>query len=77
MGARGPDEARGALVWLLRRRWATTAAWEAARLTLARLELVGPGAFATRERRVQASSSAAQARRDSCWQQRGLLRGRP
>ena len=77
MGARSSDDARGALAWLLRRRWAMTAAREAARLTLARLELVGPGAVAARERRMQASSSAADARRESCWQQRGPLRGRP
>ena len=77
MGARSSDDARGALAWLLRRRWAMTAAREAARLTLARLELVRPGAAAARERRMQASSSAADARRESCWQQRGPLRGRP
>ena len=77
MGARSPDEARGALAWLLRRRWAMTSAREAARLTLARLDLVRAGAAAARDRRVQAASSAAEARRESCWQQRGPLRGRP
>ena len=41
MKARQPDEAQGALAWLLRRRWGLTALRENARLTLERLQYIG------------------------------------
>ena len=41
MKARQPDEAQGALAWLLRRRWGITALRENARLTLERLQYIG------------------------------------
>ena len=71
MLARDPEEARGALAWLLKRRWAVTAVRAAARLTLGRLELVGRGAPAAVVRRREAEGRAARARRASCWQRRG------
>ena len=70
MGAASPSEAHGALAWLIKRRWAMTAAREAARLTLARLEFVGRGAAAALRRRKTAESIAARMRRESCWQHR-------
>ena len=41
MKAREPEEAVGALSWMLRRRWGITAVREAARLTLGRLRFAG------------------------------------
>ena len=41
MKARRPEEAQGAIAWLLRRRWGITAIRENARLTLDRLQYVG------------------------------------
>ena len=41
MKAREPDEAVGALAWMLRRRWGITAVRESARLTLERLRFAG------------------------------------
>ena len=71
MLARDPEEARGSVAWLLKRRWGVTAARAAARLTLSRLEFVGRGAAAAVNRRREATGRAAQARRASCWQRRG------
>ena len=72
MGAQSPEDARGALAWLLKRRWAITAVRENARLILTRLEMVGRGADAAADRRrVQADSEAARARHVSCWQRHG------
>ncbi len=71
MRAIGPREARGALAWLLRRRWAMTALRENARLKLERMEFVGSGAAAAADRRMESTrSSAALARRSACsfWQ---------
>ncbi len=65
------DEAIGALGWLLRRRWAMTAARENARLLLSRLCHVGAGAAAAAQRRALAEGPAAQARRASCLERRG------
>ena len=63
----GPLEARGVLVWLLRRRWGICAFRENARLLLARLELVGPGAVAAAARREAANGDVAhRARRAAC-----------
>ena len=70
MGA-DEDTARGALAWLLKRRWALTAAREAARLTLSRLDLVGTGASAASGRRRLAEGAAARARRAACAGVRG------
>ena len=67
MRADSAAEAKGALAWLLRRRWALTALRENARLTLERLELVGRGASAAAARRTQAADgAAARARRAAC-----------
>ena len=52
MRCQSVDAARGALAWMLRRRWAMTAMREAARLKLDRLELVGTGAAAAHSRRA-------------------------
>ena len=71
MLARDPEDARGAVAWLLKRRWGVTAVRAAARLTLGRLELVGRGAGAAASRRHEANGLAAQARRSSCWERRG------
>ena len=46
------EVAKGALAWMLRRRWALTALREVARLKLDRLELVGRGADAAFARRT-------------------------
>ena len=46
------DSARGALAWLMRRRWAMTALRDFARLKLERLEFVGRGAANAVARRV-------------------------
>ena len=71
MLANEPEEARGALAWLIKRRWGVTAVRAAARLTLGRLELVGRGAGAAVSRRREADGRAARARRASCWERRG------
>ena len=64
MRSRNAEEAKGALAWLLRRRWALTALRENARLTLERLEFVGRGAAAAAARRNTAAVGAgARARR--------------
>jgi hypothetical protein len=52
MRCQDADAAKGALAWMLRRRWAMTAVREAARLKLERLELVGRGAAEAIVRRV-------------------------
>ena len=60
------DAAKGALAWLLRRRWGLTALRENARLKLERLELVGRGAAAAASRRVAGRAvHAARARRSA------------
>jgi len=59
MQARSPHEAKGALAWLLRRRWAITALRENARLKLERLEFVGPGAASAAARQAAASQGRA------------------
>ena len=67
MRARHPDEAKGALALLLRRRWAMTALRENARLKLERLEYVGRGAAAAAGRSsCAAEGSAALTRRAAC-----------
>ena len=58
MQSSGPDEAKGALAWLLRRRWAMTALRENARLKLDRLEYVGRGAAEAIQRRSGAATAA-------------------
>ena len=66
MRCRDRDAARGALAWLLRRRWGLTAVREAARLKLDRLELVGRGAgAAAQRRRFGQAAHAARARGDA------------
>ena len=73
MRARSADEAKGALAWLLRRRWALTALRENARLKLERLEFVGRGAAAAAFRRVHAAGGdAVRARRAACALARGV-----
>ena len=62
-----PAAAKGALAWLLRRRWGMCALRENARLLLARLTYVGRGAAAAVQRRAHASeASLARARVDAC-----------
>ena len=56
------SRARGAIAWMLRRRWGLTALREAARLKLDRLEYVGSGAMAAVERRHRAEEIAARRR---------------
>ena len=71
MQAASPREARGALAWLLRRRWAMTALRENARLKLERMEFVGRGAPAAADRRQAAMGEASTLfRRSACrfWQ---------
>ena len=67
MQARDPEEASSSLASFLRRRWGRTAWKAAARLLLDRLEYVGQGANAARERREAAWERAATARRTSHW----------
>ena len=71
MRARDPDEARGALAWMLKRRWGISAVRAHARLTLARLEHVGRGAGQAVVRRIAAEGTAARARRAFCCGTRG------
>ena len=62
-----PAAARGALAWMLRRRWGMCALRENARLLLARLTYVGRGAVAAIDRRTNNSeASLARARCDAC-----------
>ena len=71
MGAEAPEEARGALAWLLRRRWAMTALRENARLKFVRMEHVGGGAAMAAGRRATFLGGAdAGAHRAACcyWQ---------
>ena len=58
MKARKEDEAIGALVWLLRRRWGITAIRENARLTLDRLQYVSSNPRSKGEREFQAVANA-------------------
>ena len=58
MQAASPQEASGAIAWLLRRRWAMTALRESARLKLERLEFVGRGAAVAADRRAAIRSLA-------------------
>ena len=58
MKARKEEEAIGALVWLLRRRWGMTAVRENARLTLDRLQYVGSNPRSKGEREFQAVANA-------------------
>lgn len=51
MWAVAPLQARGALAWLIRHRWAMTVLCENARLNIERMEYVGQGAAAAAERR--------------------------
>ena len=55
MGASDPVDARGALAWLLRRRWGIAAVRANARLTLGRLSVIGRGATTAADRRSLAS----------------------
>ena len=72
MRSRSPLEARGALAWLLRRRWGMTALREAARLKLERLEFVGRGAALAADRRIsQWGAASAVVRRGACQFWRG------
>ena len=67
MRVAGPLEARGVLVWMLRRRWGMTALRENARLLLTRLGQVERGAAAAMTRREAAvEDAAARARRAAC-----------
>ena len=59
MRARGPDEVRGALAWLLRRRWGFTALRESARLLLDRVHLLQPGVASGGSRRDLRSGEVA------------------
>ena len=65
------EAAQGAIAWLLKRRWALTAARENARLTLSRLDQVGHGAPAASARRRAAEGERARARRAACLGVRG------
>ena len=61
MQATSAAEARGALAWMLKRRWGVLAARENARLILARLCLVGRGALQASRRRAEAEGEEARA----------------
>ena len=67
MRANEPNDALGALAWVLRRRWGMTAWRASVRLLLDRLEYVGRGAMQGYRRRTAASEHAAAARRDAQW----------
>ena len=72
MLAASAEEAKGALAWLLRRRWAMTALRENARLKIDRLQHVGAGAAAAQLRRASAATAAAaRARRGALAARRG------
>ena len=73
MTAPSTDSARGALAWLLRRRWGLAAVRENARLLLARLGHAGRGVEAAEARREAANGAAARARRAACSEARGPL----
>ena len=75
MLATDADEAMGAILWLLRRRWGIAACREAARLTLDRLEYVGGGAEAAVRRRNEERQHASAAREAACWHMHGLRAG--
>ena len=67
MRLKGPLEARGVFVWMLRRRWGMIALRENARLLLQRLEHVGNGAAQAAMRRADAAHDVtARARRAAC-----------
>ena len=68
LGSTSQLEARGALAWLLRRRWAMTAIRESARLKLERMEHVGVGACFAADRRVSALSTSTRRSACSVWQ---------
>ena len=68
LGSTSQLEARGALAWLLRRRWAMTAIRENARLKLERMEHVGVGAGFAADRRVSALSTSTRRSACSLWQ---------
>ena len=72
MACTSAADARGALAWLLHRRWGVTAARENARLLLSRLSYVGAGAEAAAARREGAfDGDAARTRRAACHDWRG------
>ena len=73
MRAVDEESARGALAWLLKRRWAISAVRKCARLALAHLELVGRGAAAAERRKAAGIEASAQACRVSCWAARGQV----
>ena len=73
MTATSEETARGALAWLLRRRWGLAAVRENARLLLGRLGHAGRGVEAAEARRAAADGPAARARRAACWEARGPL----
>ena len=60
-------EARDALAWMLRRRWAMTALGENARLNFERMEFVGRGAAAAAARREVGDGAVARRRACSFW----------
>ena len=66
MKAKKKETAKGALAWLLRRRWGMMAVRENARLTLDRLAFVGGGGRASSQARSMAkAANRARARRDA------------
>ena len=73
MRAQSPEEVRGALAWLLRRRWGFTALRESARLLLDRVHLLHPGVSAGTARRDLRSVEVAARSRVAAFS----LQGRP
>ena len=63
MKARSPEEASGALAWMLRRRWGIVALREAARLTLDRLQYAGSNRAQLGARTAALKAAAANSER--------------
>ena len=66
MKAKNPEQAKGAVAWLLRRRWGMTALRENARLKLDRLQYVGSDPSpSSREARARVLDARGRARADA------------
>ena len=73
MKAKNPEQAKGAVAWLLRRRWGMTALRENARLKLDRLQYIGSNPSpSSREARARILDARGRARADALeWTLRG------